>query len=277
MALPSRLAAAAPLVAVALIHAQVLPPAPQYTYEVVSVRRTEPNERNSGFSPGAQGGLRARNDTAMQLLTFAYDARDYQFVGVPGWAQSERYNVNLTPDRTEVVLDETTDLPKLEGWLTRNRQRIQAVLRDRFGLVLRAETRELPMSVLTVAKRGSKLEAPADPKRGPSFSMNNGRQIVAKSSTMKMLADSLSQLLGRYVRDETGLDGQYDFKMEWAPDSTVPIAGAGPRPGEPASTAETGGVSIFTALTEQLGLRLDAKKGPVPVFVIEKIDRPTEN
>ncbi len=277
MALPSRLAAAAPLVAVALIHAQALPPAPQYTYDVVSVRRAEPNERNSGFSPGAQGGLRARNDTAMQLLTFAYDARDYQFVGAPGWAQSERYNVNLTPDRTEVVLDETTDLPKLEGWLTRNRQRIQAVLRDRFGLVLRAETRELPMSVLTVAKRGPKLEAPADPKRGPSFNINNGRQITARSSTMKMLADSLSQLLGRYVRDETGLDGQYDFKMEWAPDSTAPMAGAGPRPGEPASAAETAGVSIFTALTEQLGLRLDAKKGPVPVFVIEKIDRPTEN
>ena len=193
MALSNRMSAAAPLIAIGLLHAQVLPPPPRYTYEVVSVHRADPNERNSGFSPGAQGGLRARNDTAMQLLTFAYDARDYQFVGVPGWAQSERYNVNLTPDRTEVVLDETTDLPKLEGWLTRNRQRIQAVLRDRFGLVLRAETRELPMSVLTVAKRGSKLEAPADPKRGPSFSINNGRQIVAKSSTMKMLADSLSR------------------------------------------------------------------------------------
>jgi bla regulator protein blaR1 len=213
----------------------------------------------------------------MQLLTFAYDARDYQFVGAPGWAESERYNVNLTPDRTEIALDETTDLPKLEGWLMRNRQRIQAVLRDRFGLVLRAETRELPMSVLTVAKRGPKLDTPADPKRGPSFSINNGRQIVAKSSTMKMLSDSLSQLLGRYVKDETGLDGQYDFKMEWTPDSAAPMTGASPRPSEPASAAEPGGVSIFTALTEQLGLRLDAKKGPVPVFVIEKIDRPTDN
>jgi uncharacterized protein (TIGR03435 family) len=261
-------------IAIGILHAQQLPP-PAYKYEVVSIRPAAPGEMNSGFSPGAQGGLKARNDTAMQLLTFAYDARDYQFVGAPGWARSERFEINLTPDQSEIVLGPDVPRAQIEGWLSRNRQRMQAVLRDRFGLVLRAETRELPIYALTVAKNGHKLAASADGSRGTSFNINGGRQIIARSSSMKMLADSLSMLLGRFVRDETGLDSSYDFKLEFAPDSS--LSGAVPRAEEPASASDTGRPSIFTALTEQLGLRLEAKKGPVPVFVIEKIERPTEN
>ena len=272
----TRIAAASAAAAIGLLQAQTLPP-PTYTYEVVSVHRSDPAERNSGFGPGAQGGLRARNNTTMQMLTFAFDARDYQFVGAPNWAQTERFEVNLTPDRTEIIPDATTGLTQIQGWFNRNRQRMQAVLRDRFGLVLRAETRELPCGVLTIAKGGHKLASPADPNRGPSFNINNGRQIRATSATMKMLADSLSQLLGRYVRDETGLEGQYDFKMEWTPDSTVPLPAPVQRPDEQVSAGDPGRISIFTALIQQLGLRVDSKRGPVPVFVIEKIEKPTEN
>src|SRR4051794_12471429 len=82
------------------LQAQV---APVYTYDVVSIRPAAPGQSNSGFSPGAQGGLKARNDTVMQLLSFAYDARDYQFVGAPGWAQSERFDIELTPERSEAA------------------------------------------------------------------------------------------------------------------------------------------------------------------------------
>src|SRR5262249_32545797 len=198
------------------------PPPPTYRYEVVSIRAADPNERNSGFGPGAQGGLRARNDTALQLLSFAYDARDYQFIGVPGWARSARYDVNLTPDRPDLLPESAMTRAQLDGWVSRNRQRMQAVLRDRFGLVLRSDTRELPMYVLTIAKGGHKLTAPVNPADAPSFNINGGRQIIAKTSTTKLLADALASLLGHYVRNETGLDGAYDFKLEFAPVSPGP-------------------------------------------------------
>jgi uncharacterized protein (TIGR03435 family) len=91
-----------------------------------------------------------------------------------------------------------------------------------------------------------------------------------------MVTNSLSSLLGRPVVNETGLDGPFDLRMQWTPESTGPMAGA-PPPGEPVPTANAEGPSIFTALTEQLGLRVESKKGPVGVFVIEKIEKPSEN
>jgi uncharacterized protein (TIGR03435 family) len=255
------------------LHAQPAPP-PVYTYEVVSIHKADPGERNSGFSPGPQGGLHARNDTAMQLLTFAFQSHEYQFVSVPGWAKAERFDIQLTPDRSEAPLPDHANPAELDGWLIRNRQRMQAVLRNRFGLAIRSETREMPLFALTVAKGGHKLSAPADPGRGVSLDINGGEQIVARSSTMKMLADSLAILMGRFVRDETGLDGSFDFKLAFARDSTggdlLPRSDA-------ASAGDSDRPSIFTALTEQLGLRLESKKGPVPILAVEKLEHPAEN
>jgi uncharacterized protein (TIGR03435 family) len=248
--------------------AQQVPP-PAYGYEVVTIHKAAPGQTNSGFSPGPHAGLHARNDTLMILLTFAYDAREYQFVGAPAWAQTDRYEIELTPDKSEIAIAKDTTKAEFDGWLSRNRQRMQAVLRDRFGLVLRAETREEPLYALTVVKGGPKLATPADPQRGMNFNINNGRQINAHTATMAMLTQSLAQLLGRYVRDETGLDGTYDFTVEFEPVNAPPPApGASNEPARP---------SIFTALTEQLGLKLESKKGPVPVFVIEKVEKPSEN
>ena len=96
------LTAVAVPVAVGLLQAQTLPPPPAHTYEVVSIRAAKSGDANSRIGPGAQGGMRTQNTTVMQLLTFAYDMRDYQFDDVPGWVRSERFDVNLTPDRPEV-------------------------------------------------------------------------------------------------------------------------------------------------------------------------------
>lgn len=254
----------------AVVASAQTPPPPSYGYEVVTIHQAAPGQSNSGFSPGAQGGLRARNDSAMQLLTFAYDAHEYQFVGAPDWAQTERFEIELTPDKADIAIGRNSTAAEVDGWLNRNRQRMQAVLRDRFGLALRAETRELPLYALTVAKSGPKLAAAADPTHGMSFNINNGRQITARSASMQMLATSLAQLLGRYVLDKTGLDGRYDFRMDFEPVNAAPSAG-------PAASNEPVRPSIFTALTEQLGLRMESKKGPVPVFVIEKIEKPGGN
>jgi uncharacterized protein (TIGR03435 family) len=258
-----------PLV-IGVLRAQTLPPPPSYMYEVVSIKPSAPGEQGSRTGPGPQGGIRMQNVTAMNMLTFAYDVRTYQFAGAPGWLQSDRFDVSFTPDKAEIAPAPGMGRPQLEGWMNRNRQRLQAVLRDRFGLVLRAETHELPVYALVVAKNGPKLTPAADPK-AMNMTANRGK-MEGKAVYLKTLTDSLSGLLGRHVTNETGLDGPYDFKLEWTPDAPVQP----PQPGEPAELADAG-TSIFTALTEQLGLKLESKKGPVPVFVIERITKPTEN
>ena len=264
------------LVLITLGAASAIPaqdfPAPKYGYEVVSIRRAAPGQQNYGFSPGPQGGLWARNNTVERLLAFAYGVEEYQLEGVPSWARSDRFEVTLTPDHPDVLPD-TIDRAQLDGWLTRNRQRMQGVLRDRFGLVIRAETRESPIYALTVAKGGHKLTKAAGQRT--SLNINGRQEIVAKAVGMKNFADSLSKMLGRVVRDETGLDGWFDFKTEFAPDMSIQLAGpSGPDAVPP---ADTGRPSIFTALNEQLGLRLESRRGPVSVIVVEKLEPPAEN
>ena len=269
-------AAALAMAAIAIIHAQEEPAQPKYTYEVVSIKRAPPGEMNSGFSPGPQGGMVARNVTVVQALTFAYNVQDYQIVNAPGWTQTERFYITFTPDRSEIALDQNTSNAAREGWGSRQGQRLQAVLRDRFGLAVRQETRDVPIYALTVAKAGHKLSAPAHPDRGQTLNINRGQQIVGTTAKLKSLAQALSMILGHPVRDETGLDGDFDFKVDWAPDSTK-LTSNPAGPDEPAMAADAGRASLFTALAEQLGLRLDSKKGPAPVLVIEKVERPSEN
>ena len=116
------LAAALAATVIGILQAQEPPSQPAYKYEVVSIRRAAPGEMNSGFGPGAQGGMKARNVSAMQVLAIAYAAQDYQFVGAPGWAQSERFEISFTPDQPEIVPGQDTPRTALNGWLTRQRQ-----------------------------------------------------------------------------------------------------------------------------------------------------------
>jgi bla regulator protein BlaR1 len=254
--------------AIGIVRAQSLPPEPVYTYEVVSIHLSQPGQGKTYFR-----GYRTQNATALELLTWAYGVHEYQVSGAPAWATSTRFDVTFTPDKKEPSPGPGMGMAQVDAWMGRNRQRMQAILRDRFGLVLRAESHELPIYTLVVAKGGHKLLPPSD-QPGPYFAVGGGAggpRITARNATIKMLTDFLSRQLDRTVNDETGLSGQYDFKLEWTPDS--PLQG---RPNEPAIAA-TDGPSIFTALSEQLGLRLATRKGQVPVYVIEKIEKPGEN
>lgn len=267
--------ACVPLV-IGILRAQTLPPAPAFTYDVVSIRPSASGQINTRIGPGPQGGMKTENTSPMQLLTMAYDLREFQFADVPEWIKAARYDVTFTPDKAENAFSPEMPRDQMEGMFNRQRQRMQAVLRDRFGLVLRAESREMSMYELTVARGGHKLAQPVEGAQGPHMMMGRG-QLTGVRVYMNMLTNSLSTLLGRHVSNETGLDGPFDLKLEWTPDPSMPLPG-GPPPGapEPPSTTDAG-VSIFTALTEQLGLKLESKKGRVPVFVIEKIEKPSEN
>jgi uncharacterized protein (TIGR03435 family) len=257
-------------VAIGFLRAQTLPPPPAYTYEVVSIKRSAGDALNSRLSPGPQGGIRTQATTVGWLMSFAYDARAYQIVGGPSWIASDRFDVTFTPDKPEAGPSPSMSQAQMQNQFNRQRQRMQAVLRDRFGLVLRAESREMPIYSLTTARGGHRLADPSD-KNAPPHMLTSPNEVAGKRVPLKMLTDSLSNLLNRYVRDDTGLTGDYDFQMKWTPDTRIP------RPDDPAPGADEAGPSIFTAITEQLGLKLEPKRGPVPVFVVEKIERPAEN
>jgi uncharacterized protein (TIGR03435 family) len=240
-----------------ILRAQTLPPAPTLTYDAVSIHKSPPGGQNHLFQPGPQGGVRATDIPASGLIEWAYNVQDYQIVDAPGWASTQSYDISFTPDRSEAAINSSSSLKQIEGWRQRNMERMQAVLRDRFGLVLRSETRELPIYNLIQSKGGAKL-TPHDPANPGHEMSSDGRQITGVDANMEMLSRMLASLLDRPVHNETHLDAEFDFKV-------VPDADG--------SMSE----SIFTALTEQLGLKLESAKGQVQVYVVEKIEHPSEN
>ncbi len=255
---------------IGVIRAQTLPPAPAYGYEVVSIHRSDPAATGPQLGRGPQGGWRSKDTPVMMLLTVAYDIADYQVIGAPAWVSSALYDVTFTPDRPQVAPDRGAAEKERQAYWSGNRQRLQAVLRDRFGLVLRVETRELPIYELRQAKSGSRLSPHIEGAPG-SIQIRAG-SIVGRDATTEILAKMLSGEFRCPVHDETGLTGKYDFNLDWTPDP-----GASPDAAPAGLSSPPTGASIFTAVTEQLGLRLEPKKGPVQVYVVEKIERPAEN
>jgi len=145
---------------------------------------------------------------------------------------------------------------------------MQALLADRFKLALHRDTKELPVYALTIARGGPKLSASG----GEFPRMRIGRgQIEAQKWTMAKFASDLARQLGRPVIDRTELAGTYDFKLEWTPDESQP--GSAEPGGE--RTISVVGPSIFTALQEQLGLRLESTKGPVEILVVDHVEKPS--
>jgi uncharacterized protein (TIGR03435 family) len=248
--------------AIGILRAQTLPPPPKHKFEVATIRPNNSGSGNSRIMPGPQGGLRTENVPALGLIGFAYDLREFQMTGGPGWIRTDHWDIAGTPDMPEDAPGPDMPREKMESMFGRQRQRMQALLMERFGLVLRVETKEMPIYALTLAKGGHKLVANPEGKGGPNI--RTGRnQFSAVGADMGMVIRALSNIVGRTVVDETGLKGIFDMKMEWTPDHQGAEGAPGP--------------SVFAAIQEQMGLKLESKKGPAPVFVIEKIEKPTEN
>jgi len=228
------------------------------SYDVAVIHPTDPRAHSSHMGPdGPRGGLRTQNTTILQLIAAAYHVEDFRVVDAPAWAGAEHFDVIVTPDRSEIIDDSKPE--ESDGVWHRDLERLQAVLRDRFHLRLHQDQREMPVYSMTEVKTGINLVSHSDQSPGPSIQMNNGRQITATAVTMDTLADELSRDLRRPVRNETRMDGRYDLRIDWTPDPDFPAA------------------PIFSALTQQLGLRLEPAKGTMPVYVVDRLDRPTEN
>jgi uncharacterized protein (TIGR03435 family) len=202
------------------------------------------------FSPG--GRFSAKNATLQILLRNAYGLEDYQIVDGPGWTTTVGFDIEARadagsgdPDRREVL------------------KMIQALLADRFHLATHRETRQLPVYNLVTGKNGPRIKT-ADPSATPDRSLKMG-QLSAQKMSMNALANLLAFDLKRPVKNETALEGEFAFTLEWTRGLGEFDFGPSARP------------SLFTAVQEQLGLQLKAARGPVEVLVIDQVERPSQN
>jgi uncharacterized protein (TIGR03435 family) len=235
------------------------------SFEVASIKPNRSGARNSGFKRFTGGELDATNITLKMLIAFAYETPQERILQGPAWLDSDRYDILAKPDRA-------TDQPSDQS-MGAIRLRTQALLADRFKLAIHKETRQLPVFMLLVDKGGPKHLLP--PKGGRPDLFTNGRHVTCQAASMAFFAKNfLTGQVGGPVSDETGIEGNFDFSMDWSNDNA---------PGRPAdasddrSAAESVAPSLFTALREQLGLKLEASKGPVEVLVIGHAEKPSEN
>jgi uncharacterized protein (TIGR03435 family) len=218
------------------------------------------------FTPG--GGLQTTGSTLRDLIVTAYGVRPDQIQGVPPWAAVDRYDVTAKMTEGEGDPATLTDAER-QKWTEGIRLRTRALLASRFNLAVHMETREFAIYELHVDKNGPKADAlkESNATSGTSFL---GNQIIGKGGDMRDVALTLGSVLQKTVVDKTGLTGRYDFTLRWATEQLSLV------PGTPTGDADRF-PSIFTALREQLGLRLDSTKGPLEVLVIDRAEKPSGN
>jgi uncharacterized protein (TIGR03435 family) len=257
-------------------------------YEVASIK-PDKSSTDMTMLRTTPVGFSGTNISLKALIQQAYRVEDNQILGAPSWLGSARYDIEA-----KVSSSDTDALHNLSP--DQRRLMLQPLLADRFQLKVHTEVRDLPILALVIAKGGPKLHEakPGDtypngikgfdgkPGGGPGLMHMGPGQLTAQGLPISSLAQLLSQQLGRTVQDKTGLTGKYDFTLQWTPDVGGSPMMKGPDagqqgPGGPPSPADNGGPSIFTAIQEQLGLKLESQKGPVMVVIIDHVEAPSEN
>jgi uncharacterized protein (TIGR03435 family) len=242
---------------------------PTAAFEVATVK---PNTSGSGGSSSRFRGdlFVATNVTLKNFLQYqAFNISGPRIVGAPKWIDSERFDMEAKMDSATAAQLHALNRDQRDLQL---QSMFQQVLADRFQLKTHWEDREMPIYALVVAKGGPNLEPAKKPELGSGSSSGNGMlqgNNVTLTRFAEMLTQEVSVELGRVVVDETQISGTYDMMLKWTPETNsttedpTPPANAGP--------------TIFTAVQEQLGLKLDSTKGPVKVLVIDHVEMPSEN
>jgi uncharacterized protein (TIGR03435 family) len=172
----------------------------------------------------------------------------------------ERFDIAAKYAEAETTDIPPGELPQIETRNERIRARVRDLLAERFHLKIRQEIKELPVFGLAIDKGGSKLKPSTNPRGNMNTNQNNSvGSIRGEGIPLKNLVNALGGIVRKPVIDETGLEGVYEIALDWN------------------DSADSSGPSIYTAIREQLGLRLDAKKGPVTTYVIEHAEKPSEN
>ena len=276
------------MLGVALLMLSALPVFAQDTaeapaFDVATVRPVDAGARVTMMGVmQSQDGVDAQNVTVVMLIQFAYGPKIYrmedQMVGLPEWAKTQRYNVQAKMSEADAA-----GMQKLSGD-ERQKQlglRMQTLLADRFGLKLHKGTKQGPDYELVVAKGGPKIKPVGEddpgiikgkdgqPVKGGMISFMSGK-FVAQQTALGALASMVSQSqdVGRPVVDKTGLAGKYNFTLNWSPALSLPGGLKMPAQSEDAA-------SVFTALEDDLGLKLVSSTGTQETLVVEQVQRPS--
>jgi uncharacterized protein (TIGR03435 family) len=260
------------------------------TFEVASVKPNKSGDgpNRIGLQPG--GRVTVTNMSLRSLIRFAYQFQDFQILGGPDWVGTDRFDITAKAEH---------DIPPSPpGTIGGGQLMMRSLLSERFKLALHAEKRELPIYELVLARNdgrlGPQLKLPAvDCQAMMNAARERGApppappagqrplcglriapgQMMAGGFPLSQLASALSQLTQRVVVDRTGLAGNFDFELTFTPDQTM--MRGGPPPGVTLPAIDPDGPSIFTALQEQLGLKLEPSQGPVDVLIIDRVEAPT--
>jgi bla regulator protein blaR1 len=267
------------LLAVTLIAAASTQSGPRKpVFEAATIKPTDPAASGSWFNTDP-GRMDAQNWTFKSYVLLAYSLRPYQLTGISGWMDSERFNITA---KLEDMGDDglpSKDDPSSRHQAEDGRIRIalQALLAERFGLKFHRESKTITGYAMSLAKGGFK-PAPVEGGSGPSMRYGGGH-LTAKRASMQRMAVFLESELNQPVADLTNLPGFFDFTLDWTPEELrarssgdAPPASSVYVASDPSKTA-----SIFTALQEQLGLKLETKKLQVDTIVVDSAERPSAN
>jgi bla regulator protein blaR1 len=247
---------------IATVVATRSPDVSNHTFEVASIKPNNATSQAVSMVAEPNGRFTAVNIKLPFLIRTAYRLQDYQIVGAPNWLNSDRFDILAK-------FDPATFPEELLPMM-------QSLLADRFSFNVHFDRRELPIFALTMADANGRLgpqlrrtECPELPQ-APCTSISDGSgRVKFRGIPMEQIVQFLAPAVGRVVIDRTGLNGRLDMDLEWTPESTRAVGGA------EAPTIDGGGVSIFTAVQEQLGLRLESTRGLVEVLVIDNVEHPT--
>jgi bla regulator protein BlaR1 len=230
------------------------------SFEVASIRlHTGRVQRIAALVSGQR--FTAEAMSLDNLITYAYDLKRYQVFGVPGWADStnldcDRYDINAKADGDGTLSQEQA------------KNMLRTLLSERFHVKFHRDMKEMPVYALVVAKDGHKLKDAAPDARTMMrmSSASKGVEMTVTAGPIAQLVNQFSNANGvdRPVLDRTGLAGSYDYKLTWGPSLG-------------ATGNDSDAVSIFTALQEQLGLKLEPQRAPIETLVIDNAEKPTEN
>ena len=257
----------AAVVALSAVLAGQAPP----QFEVASVKPNASGDGKVLIQPQPGGRFTAMNVTLRQLIRYAYQLQESQIAGGPAWLARDHFDIVAKAERAGMD----------------DRLMLRALLAERFKLVVHTDTRELSIYALVLAKSdgapGPELKRSAPDCEAPSADNRSAcgvkvlpGTILAGGATLTELADGLSTLVDRVVQDRTGLTAHFAFTLRWTPEQVSPgyerkARAMGLPPIDP------DGPAVFTAAREQLGLKLDAQKGPVSVLVVDRAELPKED
>jgi uncharacterized protein (TIGR03435 family) len=252
---------------------------PGPTFEVASVKPHTSDDQRSIMTVQPGGRFTMRNEPLRLLIRTAYQLQDDQIVGGPAWLSSDRFDIDAKA-------------PDEEAFLNRLAAMLQALLADRFGLRVHHDSKELPVFVVVLARSDGRPGPQLRPTECPDLEIDLKQlkpctnlspglgRFTARGTPMKPFLDYLAPFVNRVIVDRSGLNGRYDITLEWTPDN-LPQRAPGTAADQPLRlngvAIDPNGPTIFTAMQEQLGLKLQSTRGSVDVLVIDHVEQPTED